>query len=269
MRIPSILIIIQARRGSTRLPDKVLLPVCGKEILVRMVERVKQSAYGINTIVATTNKKDDDLIVEICKREKINYFRGDENDLLDRHYHASLYYEAEIVAKIPSDCPLIDPKTINKVFYHFFSNYPYYDYVSNLHPPTYPDGNDVEVMKISTLELAWKNAKEQFQREHTTPYIWDNPEMFRIGNVTWESGLDYSMTHRFTLDYKEDYEFIKNIYEELYPTNPYFGLYDILNLIDTKKSYLKEINKKYIGVNWYRNHLDSLKTITKEQTKVI
>lgn len=234
-----------------------------------MVERVRRSAYGRNVVVATTNKKEDDLIVEICKREKINYFRGDENDLLDRHYHASLYYEADIVAKIPSDCPLIDPQIINKVFYNFFFNYPYYDFVSNLHPPSYPDGNDVEVMKISALESAWRNAKEPYQREHTTPYIWDSPELFRVGNIIWESDLDYSMSHRFTLDYKEDYEFIKNIFEELYPRNPNFGLKDILHLIDSKKTKLKEINKKYLGVNWYRNHLHSLKTITPEQTKVI
>jgi spore coat polysaccharide biosynthesis protein SpsF len=268
-QVSKILIIIQARRGSTRLRDKILLPLCGKELLVRMVERVKKSAYGRNVVVATTNKKEDDIIVEICNRENINYFRGETYDLLDRHYHAALYYDADVIAKIPSDCPLIDPNIINKVFYYFFCNSPTYDYVSNLHPPTYPDGNDVEVMKMSTIETAWRNAKEVFQREHTTPYIWDNPDMFKIGNVLWESGFDYSMTHRFTLDYIEDYEFIKKVFEELYYTNNNFGLNDILHLIEFKKPELKEINKKYLGVNWYRHYLDNLRTITPEQTKVL
>lgn len=263
------LIIIQARRSSTRLKDKILLPLCGKELLVRMVERVRQSEYSKNIIVATTRKKEDDVIVDICKREHINYFRGEEFDLLDRHYHASLYFEAEVIAKIPSDCPLIDPGIINKIFDFFFANFDKFDYVSNLHPPTYPDGNDVEVMKMKTLETAWRNAKEYYLREHTTPYIWDNPDKFRIGNVLWETGLDYSMSHRFTIDYKEDYEFIKKIYNELYFVNPFFNLNDILTLIDKEKSKIKKINKKYAGVNWYRNYLGNLKTITREQTKII
>ena len=267
--LSNILIIIQARRGSTRLPDKILLPICGKELLVRMVERVRKSAYGTNVVVSTTNRKEDDIIIEICKRENINYFRGETFDLLDRHYHTSLFFEADIIAKIPSDCPLIDPHIINKVFYHFFINYPNYDYVSNLHPPTYPDGNDVEVMKFSALESAWRNAKEIYQREHTTPYIWDNPNMFKIGNVLWDSGFDYSMSHRFTIDYQEDYEFVKKVYEELYCNNLYFDLNDILHLIEFKKPEIKEINKKYLGVNWYRHYLGNLKTITPEQTRTI
>jgi spore coat polysaccharide biosynthesis protein SpsF len=264
-----ILLIIQARRGSTRLRDKILLHLYGKELLVRMVERVKASRYGKNVLVATTNNKDDDVIVDICKRKKILFFRGTEFDLLDRHYRASLYFNADVVAKIPSDCPLIDPVIIDKVFDYFFSSEQNFDYVSNLHPATYPDGNDVEVMKFGALESAWENAKEFYQREHTTPYIWDNPDLFKIGNVKWESGLDYSMSHRFTIDYNEDYEFIKKVFEELYPSNPLFGLDDILNLIENQKPELKKINKKYLGVNWYRNHLEILKTISPEQTRII
>ncbi len=253
-----ILIIIQARRGSSRLNEKILLPLCGKELILRMVERVRASIYGRNIVIATTLKKEDDVLVELCKREGILYFRGDEFDLLERHYHASLYFDADIVAKIPSDCPLIDPKIIDKVFDYFFNNFYKYDYVSNLHPATYPDGNDIEIMKIDTLEAAWKNAREDYQREHTTPYIWDNPDKFSIGNVEWETGMDYSMSHRFTIDYLEDYKFIKRVFEELYPVKPLFGLKDILTLIDKQIPEIKEINKKYNGVNWYRNHFNEL-----------
>ena len=269
MNNDNILIIIQARRSSTRLEDKILLPLCDRELLLRMVERVKASKFGKQVAIATTKNKNDDLIVNLCKSEKINYFRGDEYDVLDRHYHASLFFEASVIAKIPSDCPLIDPKIIDNVFEKFLRNYPDYDYVSNLHPPTYPDGNDVEVFKFSALESAWRNAKKYYEREHTTPYIWDNPSLFKIGNVEWESGLNYSMTHRFTIDYLEDYKFIKRVFEELYPQNPLFSLDNILNLIDKQKPEIKEINKKYLGVNWYRNHLENLKTISPEQTKII
>lgn len=269
MNIDNIIIIIQARRSSTRLEDKILLPLCGRELLLRMAERVKASRFGKNIVIATTKNKKDDLIVDLCKGVGINYFRGDEYDVLDRYYHASLYYEADIIAKIPSDCPLIDPEIIDKVFERFIGIYPEFDYVSNLHPATYPDGNDVEVFKFSALEEAWKKSKLIFEREHTTPYIWDNPQLFKIGNVEWDTGLDYSMTHRFTIDYREDYELINEIFEELYPENPLFGLKEILYLTDILKPELKEINKKFNGVNWYRNHIGCLKTISREQTKII
>ncbi|MCE1165228.1 MAG: glycosyltransferase family protein [Bacteroidetes bacterium] len=263
-----LVIIIQARRSSTRLDDKILLPVCGKEILVRMTERVNQNSYKCRVVVATTNNKRDDKIVEICERENISVFRGSEINLLDRHCQAALKYGAEIIAKIPSDCPLIDPRIIDKVFDYFVSNYEEYDFVSNLHPATYPDGNDVEVMKIGALLNARKFAYKPHHIEHTTPYIWDNPDKFSIGNVEWETGKNFSMSHRFTLDYFEDYLLIKKIYEDLYPDNPSFGLNDILSHIERNPEIIR-INKKYAGVNWYRHHIKSLKTISPEQTKII
>jgi spore coat polysaccharide biosynthesis protein SpsF len=110
--------------------------------------------------------------------------------------------------------------------------------------------------------------QKDFEREHTTPYIWENPDKFRIGNVVWETDLDYSMTHRFTIDYKEDYEFIKTVYDELFEKNSRFSLNDILELIE-KKPAIKKINQMYAGVNWYRNHLNELKTISPQQTKNI
>ena len=118
------------------------------------------------------------------------------------------------------------------------------------------------------MKNAWVNAKLELEREHTTPYLWENPDKFRIGNVEWETGLDYSMSHRFTIDYKKDYKFIKSVYDELYPVNNIFTLQDILDLLE-KKPELKKINEEYCGVNWYRNHLDELKTISSEQTKII
>ncbi len=148
------------------------------------------------------------------------------------------------------------------------NNYGEYDYVSNLHPATFPDGNDVEVMTFDALENAWKHADKLFEREHTTPYIWEHPEQFCIGNVIMENAADYSMSHRFTIDYKEDYEFIKTVFEELYPANPLFTLSDILTLMDRRKDIF-EINHHLAGVNWYRNHLDELKTVSHLQTKIL
>src|ERR1035437_4956650 len=263
---PNIVTIVQVSRGSSRLPDKVLLPIEGKHLFVRQIERINASELKGTVVVATTINQEDDIIESICKEENILCFRGDEHDLLDRHYKAALRYDADIAIKIPSDCPLIDPKIIDKVIRFFLDNIGAYDYVSNLHPASYPDGNDVEVMTIKSLMAAWNNATLNFEREHTTPYIWEHPEQFRIGNVSIEN--DYSMSHRWTIDYKEDYDFIKKVYEMLYPVNPLFSMEDILNLLD-KHPEIAAINSKFAGVNWHRNHLDELKTIKPEQTKVI
>lgn len=262
----NIVTVIQARSGSSRLPRKVMLYLLGAPLLLRMIERVKASRLAGTIVVATTTEKEDDPIELLCKEYNLNCYRGSNLDLLDRHYQAAKIFGADAVVKIPSDVPLIDPKVIDKVLQVFRDND--YDYVSNLHPATYPDGNDVEVMKFAALEKAWQEAIKPFEREHTTPYIWENPDRFRIANVTWETGLDYSMTHRWTIDYAEDFAFIKTVYEHLYPANPQFGLQDILKLTNEHPEIFA-LNSKYAGVNWYRNHLDELKTISAEQTKKI
>lgn len=263
-----IVTIIQARVGSSRLPGKTLLPILGEPLLARMIERVMNSKLKGRVVVATSTNTKDDAIANLAITKGWDVFRGDEKNLLDRHFKAAKEFGASIVLKIPSDCPLIDPSIIDKVVGYFLSNQDGFDYVSNLHPATYPDGNDVEVMSMNALEEAWKNATNTMDLEHTTPYIWESPDEFRIGNVSWESGLNYSMSHRWTIDYDVDYEFIKRIYEELYPANPKFSMNDVLELLE-KDPQLMEINKEFTGVNWYRHHLHELKTINASHTKQI
>jgi spore coat polysaccharide biosynthesis protein SpsF len=254
--------------GSSRLPGKVILPLAGKPLLLRMYKRVAASKYAGEIVIAVTEDESDNELAVLCQKNNLNFFRGSSVDLLDRHYKTAKKYNAQAVVKIPSDCPLIDSDIIDKVILYYINNSDKFDYVSNLHPPSYPDGNDVEIMSFKTLENAWINAKKDFEREHTTPFLWENPDKFRIGNVLWETDLDYSMTHRFTIDYKEDYEFIKRVYDELYHKNPSFGLNDILSLLKEKPE-IKKINEMYAGVNWYRNHLNELKTISSKQTRKI
>lgn len=263
-----IVTVIQARTGSSRLPNKILLPLANKPLLYRMFERVAASKMCGTIVIATTTDKSDDVVENLCNKFNMICYRGHPTDLLDRHYQAALKYNADAVVKIPSDCPLIDKGVIDKVLNYYMENLNYFDYVSNLHPPTYPDGNDVEIMSFKALSDAWENANRELEREHTTPYFWENPDKFRIGNVIWETGLNYSMSHRFTIDYEKDYNFIKQVYDELYSVNPIFTLNDILDLLD-RKPEIKKINEEYCGVNWYRNHLDELKTITPNQTKII
>ncbi len=262
-------IIIQARTNSSRLPGKVLMPLAGKPLLVRMYERVAACSTADEIVVATTSENADDPIAKLCAEHSIACFRGHPSDLLDRHYQAAKHFSADVVVKIPSDCPLIDSAVIDRVLTFYKAEHGQFDFVSNLHPATYPDGNDVEAMHIDTLGIAWHEAKKDYEREHTTPFIWEHPKRFRIGNVAWETGLNYSMTHRFTIDYQEDYDFIKRVYDELWNvSNPTFSMEAILNLLNAKPE-IYEINKQYAGVNWYRHHLDDLHTVSEEETKLI
>lgn len=261
------LTLIQARRGSSRLPDKVSLDLCGQPLLVRQVQRVQLAARAGRVAVITTDEASDDALVAMCQAHGIEVFRGSALDLLDRHYQAARHFgEAEAVVKIPSDCPLIDPAVVDRVLGFFKDHRGQYDFVSNLHPATYPDGNDVEVMTLPALEAAWHEAARPLEREHTTPFFWENPTRFRLGNVAWETGLDFSMSHRFTIDYPADYQFIKAVYEALYPANPAFSLADILALLKQRPD-IYGLNADLAGVNWYRNHLAELRTVDETNTK--
>ncbi len=260
-------IVVQARMSSTRLPGKVLLPILDKSLLYRMIERLQMIRHKAQIVVAIPEDEADDIIEQEALQMNVACYRGSLNNLLDRHYQAAKQYNAEIVLKIPSDCPLIDPRIIDEVLDFYYAHPGEYDFVSNLHPATFPDGNDVEIMTMDCIEKAWKEAKKLLELEHTTPYIWEHQEIFRIGNVTWGTGKDYSMSQRFTIDYEADYQFIKRVYEELYPKKKDFSCDDILNLLNDKPEIYK-INAHYAGVNWYRNHLDELKTVSSGQTKV-
>ena len=266
MPVPSILTVVQARMGSSRLPGKVLLPLAGQPLLVRMVERVQRSRLAGTVVVATTTEAADDAVAACCTAHGLACFRGDALDLLDRHYQAARQYRADVVLKIPSDCPLIDPAVIDQVLGVYLKNPNQYDFVSNLHPATFPDGNDVEIMRFEALETAWHEAQRPLEREHTTPYFWENPDRFRLANVGWATGQDFSMSHRWTIDYPEDYEFIKAVYEALHPSKPDFSLDDVLRLLE-KRPDIAQLNAHLAGVNWYRNHLDELKTVDSSQTK--
>jgi spore coat polysaccharide biosynthesis protein SpsF len=244
-----LLVVIQARVGSSRLPGKVLLPLAQKPLLERMIERVRAAKTAFELCVATTFLAEDEPIVSLCRRMDVACFRGHPRDLLDRHFAAGRAHAADAVVKIPSDCPLIDPSAIDRVLSAFLDTGVRYDLVTNLNPPTWPDGNDVEVMPISTLETAFVEATREHEREHTTPFIWERPERFAIRNVAWETGLDYAFTHRFTIDYPEDYAFIAAVYAALSAEGRVFALAEILDLLEQKPA-LRALNARFLGTSW-------------------
>lgn len=231
--------IIQARMGSTRLPGKVMLDLCGKTVLEHVIQRVKRVKNIDEIVIATTIDKKDDVIVEEAMKCGVKVFRGSEEDVLSRYYYAAKENKADVVVRITSDCPLIDQEITQKTIDYYLINKDKFDYVSNTLERTFPRGLDTEVFSFKVLEKAFNEAILQRDREHVTPYIWDNPEMFNLG--CYKSDVDYSK-YRWTLDTEEDFELIKRIYEKLfYLKSNDFSMEDIL------KVYEKDADLFYIN----------------------
>jgi spore coat polysaccharide biosynthesis protein SpsF len=201
--------IIQARMGSTRLPGKVLQDLGGATVLARTVNRMRLARALNEIVVATTIEQTDDAIVDEADRLGVPSFRGSEDDVLDRYYHAALNCEAQVVVRVTSDCPLVDPCVADEVIDTFRRERA--DYASNTLVRTYPRGLDVEVMTMEALADTWRNAVETYQRTHVTPYLYENPDSFRLHSVTTDA--DYS-GHRWTVDTIEDLEFIRALYAD-------------------------------------------------------
>ena len=256
----TVVVVIQARTGSSRLPGKVLLPCAGSTVLRRMIERVTAARTPDDVVVATTERGVDDAIADLASAAGVRCVRGSELDLLDRHLAAARETRADVVVKIPSDCPLIDPMVIDHVIGTFgaLSKYTVIDYLSNLHPPSWPDGFDVEVMTRDALEIAGREATRAIDREHTTPYLWDNPERFRTRNVCWDAG-DLSDRYRLTLDYPEDYQVIRGVFDQLWSPARCFDVADIVELLEERPA-LRELNRCHVGTGWTQRHRDELKT---------
>lgn len=245
-----IAIVVQARVGSTRLPNKVLLPLHGEPLLSRMLERLRLVRLADALVVATSVAPQDQAIVDLCDKLEIACVRGDEHDCLQRHIDAAHALGADVVAKIPSDCPLIDPTVVDVVLHAYRQRAGQVDYVSNLHPGSWPDGNDVEVMPLGCLEHAALETRDPFDREHTTPYLWRHPNRFRMHNVRWDGGLNLSKTHRWVVDWWEDYQLAEHCFRALYPVHgPHFRVDHILALYASRPE-LATLNRQHLHYDY-------------------
>lgn len=204
--------IVQARMGSTRLPGKVLEPLLGKPMIWWVMHRLRKSRLLDHVIIATTTKVTDNQLVELCKQEGWPVYRGSEDDVLDRYYQAAKQMDVEHIVRITSDCPLIDPLVTDHVIATYLSAAPRPDYANNTLQRTYPRGLDTEVFSFAALETAW-NTDTSSWREHVTPYLYHNPDRFRLQSVT--NSADYSRL-RWTVDTPEDLALVRTVYE-------YFG----------------------------------------------
>lgn len=233
--------IVQARMASTRLPAKIMLPAAGKPLLGHVIERLSLSTTLKKIAVATSTDDRDDIIQDFCKSRNIPVFRGSLNDVLDRYYQAAKHFGLDIIVRITSDCPLLDPMLVDEMVRFFVEQHGQYDLVTNRHPLTYPDGLDADVMSMASLEYVWQHAKETHQREHTIPYFWEAG--MRVYNFEHPDQLFYQ--YRWTLDYAEDYELIKCIFESLYKEGELFNTQDILDYLALHPE-LSRINAKYL-----------------------
>ena len=228
--------IIQARMGSTRLPGKVLKDIGGETMLARVVRRAQQATLLDQIVVATTVESGDDVIVAECECLRVPVFRGDEQDVLDRYYQAAKAYDADTVVRVTSDCPLIAPEITDRVIRAFLDETP--DCASNTLGRTYPRGLDTAVVTTAALARAWREAPEPYQRAHVMPYIYQNPDLFRLLSVTGE--VDYS-NYRWTVDTQEDLDFVRAVYDRL-GNDDTFGWRDVLKIL-AQEPELTELNR--------------------------
>lgn len=232
--------IIQARMASTRLPGKVMLPISDRPMLAYSLDRVAAAKTLDDLVVATTKASEDSQVAKLAKDSGYGVYRGSENDVLDRFFEAARRFQAQTVVRITADCPLIDPDLIDLIVNAFFENK--VDYASNVSPPTFPDGLDVEVFTFKALQIAHKDATRAFEREHVTPYIRDSGH-FSCFNVTHSADLS---ANRWTVDEPEDLEVVRQVFSDFYPETR-FGWQEVLSLVQTKPDIFR-LNQ-HIGRN--------------------
>lgn len=235
-----IIIIVQARMGSERLPGKILKEVKGRPLLDYQIERLRRVKGVDDVIIATTIDSNNDPVVKLCEKIKCAYFRGSEDDVLLRYYESAIEFDANYIVRINADCPLIDPLVVEKVINFFIANSKTLDYASNILEPSYPIGFHTEIFSIEALRIANDNSKDLEEREHVTPYIYRNPDIFRLGSVTQDENLSH---YRWTVDYPEDLILIEKIINGVYQINPDFGMFDILEFLKDNPE-LTKINSK-------------------------
>lgn len=231
--------IIQARMTSTRLPDKVLMDIRGEPMLWHVINRLTYVKKLDDIILAIPNTKENDILERFAKDNKVKYFRDNEEDVLSRYYQAAKIFKCDIMARVTADNPLIDPQIMDLVIEKHLDSKA--DYTSNDLKRTFPMGLKAEVFNFKSLEKAYEEAKEDYQREHVTPYIYEHPEKFKLCNIEAEEKLRRSDL-RLTVDTREDLELIKEIYRYFYNSKKkIFYLREIIALFE-KYPELSQIN---------------------------
>lgn len=228
-------VLIQARMGSSRLPDKVMADICGKPDVEWVVQRVKKSKLIDEVMVITSIEKENLPIIEKCAQMGVRTFVGSEDDVLDRYYQAARLIRPEYVIRITADCPMYDAAILDSMLRELKIDTDYMTIV----PDSFPDGLDTEIMKFSALEESWRNARLASEREHVTLYIKNHLELFNIQEYIFP--ISNTEHYRWTLDEEKDLEFITAVYKyfaEQGMEND-FGYRDVLSLLDSYSELVK------------------------------
>ena len=231
---------IEARYASSRLPGKTLLKICGKPTLELIIDRLKKSRFIDEIVVATTVNPDCDAIETLAKRLGAGCFRGSEEDVLDRVLSAAKAYKADIIVEITGDETLIDPSIMDETIDYYLKHD--FDYVSNILDRRYPRGLDTQVFSVNILDEVSRLTNDAADRENVSLYIYEHPERYKLGSVRAPENFNHP-DWRWTLDTKEDFEFLKTIYETLYKIKKDFDANDILNFLNINPHVLK-INER-------------------------
>lgn len=234
-------IIIQARMDSTRFPGKILEKIGQRELLVFQYERLVKSEKADLIVVATTTNILDDRVEGLCIKYGIPCFRGAEEDVLQRYRDAAELYDADVIVRINADCPFIDSVEVDHVITTWLDGQPVIDYAANILEETYPIGMHIEVFSRAALERAASNASSPDEREHVTPYIYRNPDLFHLHSITSFENLS---KFRWTVDYPEDLDFVRKVTDALLLKHSNFGMWDIVNLL-RKQPELTYINDQF------------------------
>ena len=240
---------IEARMTSKRLPGKVLMESINEmPMLEFMIKRVLQSKKVNQVVVATTTNKSDDSIVELCKKLNIDFYRGSEEDVLKRVFETHKYFKSDIVVELTGDCPLIDPKIIDSCINFYLNNN--FEYVSNAHVRSFPDGFDTQVFSFELLKKINSLAKSDYDRENVTSFVYKDIQKsnFKIKAIIADE-KNYWPDLRVTLDDQGDYHLIKAIINEFYPKKKFnFECFEIINFLKSNKKlldFLIDVNKSH------------------------
>lgn len=223
-----VLAVLQARTSSTRFPAKVLAEIDGIPMLQHQIARIQRATRIDDLVVATSTDPSDDRVAELCSNLGVAVVRGSLSDVLGRFMIAASAFPAEHIVRLTADCPLASPTVLDAVIELHIESHS--DYTSNCHPPTFPDGLDVEVMKYEALHWADQSALTPAEREHVTLAIVNHPEKFSLANLAMEPDRSHL---RWTVDLPEDLEFVRSVYMHLFPNKPDFDLEDVFELIET------------------------------------
>lgn len=240
--------IIQARCGSSRFPNKIFADIDGKPLIWHVINRLSYAKKINKVIVATTTNSKDDILVNWCESNGIDYYRGSEDNVLNRYYMASLNYPSDIIVRITADDPFKEPRVINDVINKLIEEN--LDIVTNNFPsPSFPEGLDCEALTFNTLAKAEAYVTDNFEKEHVTQYMYRNPTLFKIGNVRNHTDLSKL---RWTIDTLADYEMVKAIYNHRNSCNK--GILLMSEIIDILRQHpeIQNINSNVERSEMYK-----------------